>query len=121
MLLRLRQSGLRVVDLDLERTVDRRYRQAGGIQRFGRVVDAALAGHGLIAVESLTRRIDLVELVGQRAGKTVELVEKSAQDLIARGDQSGHLRRCLRPKASCCLGPSANVTLDAAVGALSRD
>ena len=78
----LRQAGGGIVNLDLERTVDRRKRQPRGIQRLCGIVDAALAGHGLVAGEPLSRRIDLVELVGQRAGKGIQLVEKAPQDVF---------------------------------------
>ena len=81
--------------------------QPGGIERCGRIVDAVLAGDALIAGEALARGIDLVELEGHRAGERIEIVEKAAQDLVARVDQPGHLSGAQTPAARWCRRTSA--------------
>ena len=54
----LRQAGRRVVHLHLKRAVDRRDRQAGGIERRARIGDRRGAREARVAVRALAGRIE---------------------------------------------------------------
>ena len=47
----------------------------------------------MIARQSLSRRVDLVELEDQRAGERVEFFEETGQDFIAGREQAGQFTR----------------------------
>ncbi len=88
---RLRQSGVAVIQHDLEGAARGREFQPRLVERGAGRIDGEFARQLIVTAQPLPARKHLVEFENQRACKDVELVEETAEDIVARVDQAGQL------------------------------